>query len=93
MYVCGNFVVFQGEVELQDQVEGLEWIASNTDYIDLTSFVPIALDSRRPVGLQRRSIRSKKTTHRELRRAVSSESQFKASLLDCSDSRTSFMEG
>ena len=31
--------------------------------------------------------------HRELRRAVSSESQFKASLLECSDSRTSFMEG
>ena len=27
--------MFQGEVELEDQVEGLEWIASNTDYIDL----------------------------------------------------------
>jgi hypothetical protein len=31
--------------------------------------------------------------HRELRRAVSSESQFKASLCECSDSTTSFMEG
>ena len=31
-----ELVRFQGTVEIDDQVEGLQWIAANTDYIDLS---------------------------------------------------------